>query len=179
MNRVLPQAPADVARQVDHFEWLKTHFPNLYADEVKQAETPAPHRILLAGIDLLKQHGRAFGSYDNQQGELCALGALAVAANKDAECWESMRGSWPLHAEPGDRELVEAARELYMVLAGADVSPEDLQIEDLIEGVGAWHDGTPVPDSEEAIPPANSVVFAAFSDAAARLAEQAGAAHAQ
>lgn len=38
MNRVLPQTPGDVRRQVDHFEWLKTHYPALYAAEVMVAE---------------------------------------------------------------------------------------------------------------------------------------------
>ena len=38
MTYVLPQTPGDVARQVDHYEWVKKHFPGLYAAETKVAE---------------------------------------------------------------------------------------------------------------------------------------------
>lgn len=26
MNRVLPETPGDIARQVDHYEWIKKHY---------------------------------------------------------------------------------------------------------------------------------------------------------
>lgn len=38
MTYVLPQKPADVARQVDHYEWVKKHYPALYATETQIAE---------------------------------------------------------------------------------------------------------------------------------------------
>lgn len=38
MNRVLPQTPADVRRQIDLYEYVKKHLPALYAPLVQQAE---------------------------------------------------------------------------------------------------------------------------------------------
>lgn len=38
MTYVLPPTPEAVARQVDHYEWVKKHFPGLYVAEVEVAE---------------------------------------------------------------------------------------------------------------------------------------------
>lgn len=38
MTYVLPPTPEAVARQVEHYEWVKRHYPNLYAAEVQVAE---------------------------------------------------------------------------------------------------------------------------------------------
>lgn len=38
MNTVLPSTPADVFRQVDHYEWLKRTFPALYVQVVEMVE---------------------------------------------------------------------------------------------------------------------------------------------
>lgn len=38
MNRVLPQTPADVRRQVELYQYVKTKLPRLYEPLVQQAE---------------------------------------------------------------------------------------------------------------------------------------------
>ena len=38
MNKILPETPGDVARQIDHYEWLKRTFPDLYTSVVQMAE---------------------------------------------------------------------------------------------------------------------------------------------
>ncbi|MFI7644267.1 hypothetical protein [Nonomuraea sp. NPDC049400] len=133
----------------------------------------SPETILTGAIGLLEQHGRSYGSYDNHQGELCVLGAMAVAAGKEAECWEGLRNVYPNDMGDGDAELVEAALRLIRVIP-VDVDLDDLMIEDLIGAIGSWHDGTLNDEDSPADMPTNAQVFAALAEAA-RLAETAGA----
>lgn len=133
----------------------------------------APSQILTGAIYLMQARGRAYGNYDNRTGELCVLGGLAVAAGKEPDCWESLRGAYPHWLEPGDAELIEAARVLLRVACpteDGEEMPAEILVEDLIERVGGWHDGTLDSESDQPIPPANSAVFAALT-AAAEIAE--------
>lgn len=174
MTYAHPQTVADVARQVDHYEWTKKHFPSLYEAETRLIEVIPPGKILLTAVELLKQRGRSYGSYDNHQGELCVLGAMAVAAGKDADCWEGLRNVYPGGMGDGDAELVEAALRLIRVIP-VDVDLDDLMVEDLIGAIGGWHDGTWNGEDSEADMPTNAQVFAALVEAS-RLTEKAGAA---
>ncbi|TMR11067.1 hypothetical protein ETD86_37115 [Nonomuraea turkmeniaca] len=132
-------------------------------------------KILTDAIGVLEQRGRSYGTYLNQQGEVCVLGALALAAGTEHDIWEGL-GLYPEDEwELGDAEMVEAARQLLTLLpVKADLN--DLPIQDLIEHIGDWHDGVSDADGDKPRPPANSVVFAKLAEAA-RLAEKAGAAN--
>lgn len=132
--------------------------------------------ILTDAIGVLEQRGRSFGVYLNQQGEVCVLGAMALAAGVAHDCWESLNLYPPDEWELGDAELVEASRLLLSILP-YDVDFDDLTIEEIVEKIGDWHDGVLDADGDKPHAPANSQVFAKLAEAA-RLAEQAGAAHA-
>lgn len=132
----------------------------------------SPEQILTGAVYLMQERGRAFGNYDDRTGHLCALGAMAVAAGKEPDSWEGLRGAYPHWLEEGDAELIEAARRLAAVVKPG-ANPDTMLPEDLIEGIGDWHDGTSNTPSEKPNAPANSVVFAAFAEAG-QLVEQAG-----
>jgi hypothetical protein len=130
-------------------------------------------QILTDAIGVLEQRGRSFGTYLNRQGEVCVLGAMAMAAGTDHDIWEGL-GLYPEDEwELGDAELVEAAR-ILLTLLPIEVDLNDLPIEDLVEHIGDWHDG--VWNGENRDAPTNAEVFGVLADAA-RLAEKAGATH--
>lgn len=134
----------------------------------------SPEQILTGAVYLMQERGRAFGNYDDRTGHLCALGAMAVAAGKEPDCWEGLRGAYPHWLEEGDAELIEAALVLLRVACPAEDGeemPQEVLIEDLIERVGGWHDGTLNSEPGQRTPPANSTVFAALAEAA-EIAEQ-------
>jgi hypothetical protein len=132
-------------------------------------------KILNGAIGILEQRGRCFGSYINQQGEVCVLGAMALAAEVEQDRWESLNVEWESEWAPKDAALVEAARTLLKLLP-FEVEFDDLPIEDLVFYVGRWHDGV-FDDDRWIDSPTNAQVFAKLAEAveAARLAEKAEA----
>lgn len=134
------------------------------AADWKPAPRP-PGQILSGAVDLMAARGRAHGSYELLGGQLCALGALAVAAGKDPDFWDILAGPEPYGH--GDVELVEAARLLVQVIAPWH-DADALMVGDLVEIVWDWHDGEMVEVDGKPTwphPPLNSTVFDAFARA--------------
>jgi hypothetical protein len=131
----------------------------------------SPAQILMRAVDLLQARGRSYGSYDDRCGQLCALGAMAVAAGKEADCWEGLHGAYPHWLEQGDAELIEAAR-LLAAFIDDEAGKDELLVEELVGLIGDWHDGPLDPETGKHFPPMNSAVFDALTKAA-HFAEQA------
>lgn len=129
----------------------------------------SPAQILTGGISEMQTRGRAFGTYNQSSGEVCVLGALAMAAGQDPDHWEVLQGRLPHWLEPGDAELLEAGRALAAVVRGG-IDSKHLDAEELIATIGDWHDGTIDAEAEEyPSPPPNSQVYALVAEAAQRL----------
>lgn len=118
--------------------------------------------ILNAAIGVLGRRGRAFGTYEMSGGEVCVMGALAVAAGFEADRWMGLQAAPQDSLSAADLTLIGAAR----LLAGVVAPPlGDVDVEDIVRLVGHWHDGERHPGD---VQPKNSEVFAALAAAADR-----------
>ncbi|MGW4406577.1 DUF6197 family protein [Nonomuraea sp. NPDC004702] len=140
---------------------------------------PSPIGVLRGTIDVLKERGRAFGDYE-YDGRCCVLGAMGVAAGYTPYYWSELQDTDPDEYEPVDDVLVSAGQLLAQVI-DPDIRADQLDAGSLIDLVSGWNDGPKTLDlsldPEYQTAPTDAAVFEALAEAA-RLAEQAGAAHA-
>ncbi|MEV4181682.1 hypothetical protein AB0J28_09565 [Streptosporangium canum] len=100
-----------------------------------------PETILNAAVGVLAERGRCFGNYE-YAGEVCVMGALAVAAGKKPAYWlelqEAAASAVAQSLDTIDHALIAAAYRLAAVV----VPPlGEISVEDLCVLIGHWHDG--------------------------------------
>ncbi|WP_068922143.1 DUF6197 family protein [Planobispora rosea] len=116
--------------------------------------------ILNAARGVLAQRGRCFGQYEHA-GEVCVLGAMAIAAGLEPEHWFEVQTTPADSLTDAEKNLIDAARMLARVVVP---QADGVVLHDLVVLIGHWHDGERGPGD---VRPANSEVMAALSAAAA------------
>ncbi|MER7213536.1 hypothetical protein ABT340_41285 [Streptosporangium sp. NPDC000239] len=93
--------------------------------------------ILNAAVGVLENRGRCFNDYTYAD-QVCVLGALAVAAGFDPDCWMGLQELAGEDRTGAEQTLIDAAQRLASVVAPRWA---DSRVEDLCVALGDWHDG--------------------------------------